>query len=72
MPQTPLTITAADADLLRSMVAFLQEKNIYDAIPPILLSSNIGFLDCSLERYPELMSLQKLVLNGTFEDAMGK
>ena len=72
MPQTPLIITAADADLLRSMVAFLQEKNIYDAIPPILLSSNIGFLDCSLERHAELMSLQKLILNGTFEDAMGK
>ena len=73
MPSTNYsTPSPRDADILRSIVAFLYENNIYDAIPPILLSTNIGFLDSSLESHQELMSLQKLVLNGKFEDALGK
>ena len=61
-----------DAEIMRSIVDFLYEKNIHDAIPPILLSTNIGFLDSSLENHQELMGLQKLVLKGKFEDALGE
>ena len=73
MPSTKSSaLSQKDADVLRSIVAFLNEKNIFDAIPPILLSSNIGYLDSSMEDHKELMGLQKLVLKGKFEDAIGK